>query len=223
MDLLVFGHAGAKVMVFPTSRGRFFEWEDRKIWSNLSDQIDAGHFQIYCVDSVDGESWYNWSAHPGARAWRQTQYDNYLYHEVVPLMWSKNQHPFTITAGASFGAYHAMNFGLKHPDAVNRILGMSGIYDIGYWTSGFNGEHVYLNNPPWFVAGEKDPRRLEQLYKLDIIMVAGKDDPLLERSRQMSSVLWSKGIGNALREWDGWNHDWPYWEMMLRHYMGGGK
>jgi len=51
--------------------------------------------------------------------------------------------------------------------------------------------------------------------------VAGKDDPLLERSRQMSSVLWSKGIGNALREWDGWCHDWPYWEKMIRAYLGG--
>ena len=29
MELLVLGHAGAKVLVFPTSQGRFFEWEDR--------------------------------------------------------------------------------------------------------------------------------------------------------------------------------------------------
>ncbi|NIW45829.1 MAG: hypothetical protein GWN30_14090, partial [Gammaproteobacteria bacterium] len=21
--------------------------------------------------------------------------------------------------------------------------------------------------------------------------------------------------------WDGWSHDWPYWERMLRHYIGG--
>jgi hypothetical protein len=29
MELLVFGHAGARMLVFPTSMGRFFEWEDR--------------------------------------------------------------------------------------------------------------------------------------------------------------------------------------------------
>ena len=29
MDMLIFGHAGARVLVFPTSMGRFFEWEDR--------------------------------------------------------------------------------------------------------------------------------------------------------------------------------------------------
>ncbi len=221
MDLLVFGHAGARVLVFPTSRGRFFEWEDRGIWKNLSWLIDGGHIQVYCVDSVDGESWYNRSAHPGQRAWRQTQYDNYLYHEVVPLMNAKNQNHFLITMGASFGAYHAMNFGLRHPDVTNRILGMSGIYDISYWTDGFSGEHVYLNNPLWFIPGENDPRRIAQLQSLDIIMVAGTDDPLLERSKTMSRVLWNKGIGNALRQWNGWNHDWPYWEQMVRTYIGG--
>ena len=28
MELLVFGHTGARVLVFPTSMGRFFQWED---------------------------------------------------------------------------------------------------------------------------------------------------------------------------------------------------
>lgn len=221
MDLLVFGHAGARVLVFPTSRGRFFEWEDRGIWRNLSWLIDGGHIQVYCVDSVDAESWYNRAIHPGARAWRQTQYDNYLYNEVLPLTRSKNPNPYMIALGASFGAYHAMNFGLKHPDAVGRILAMSGLYDISYWADGFSGEHVYVNNPMWFIPGEKDERRLAQLRNLDIIIAAGSDDPLMKRSRDISRELWSKGIGNALREWNGWNHDWPYWEQMIRAYIGG--
>ncbi|MCU0475219.1 MAG: alpha/beta hydrolase-fold protein [Anaerolineae bacterium] len=221
MDLLVFGHGGSKVLVFPTSKGKFYEWEDRGVWNHLSDWINAGYFQFYCVDSVDTESWYNWGAHPGHRAWRQTQYDQYLYHEVLPLMWSKNQHPYTIAMGASFGAYHAMNFGLKHPDAVNRILAMSGIFDIAYWAGGYTGEHVYLNNPTWFIPGERDPQRIRLMQRQNIVIAVGKDDPLLERSRQMSRVLWDKGVGNALREWDGWCHDWPYWERMLRAYLGG--
>ena len=29
MELLVFGHAGLPVLVFPTSGGRFYEFEDR--------------------------------------------------------------------------------------------------------------------------------------------------------------------------------------------------
>ena len=30
MELLIFGHAGARVLVFPSSLGSFFEWEDRR-------------------------------------------------------------------------------------------------------------------------------------------------------------------------------------------------
>jgi esterase/lipase superfamily enzyme len=37
----------------------------------------------------------------------------------------------------------------------------------------------------------------------------------------MSGVLWGKGIGNALREWDGWSHDWGYWQNMIRAYING--
>ena len=28
MELLLFGHAGARVLIFPTSQGRYYEWED---------------------------------------------------------------------------------------------------------------------------------------------------------------------------------------------------
>ncbi len=221
MELLVLGHGGARVLVFPTSRGRFFEFEDRGMARALAHQIENGWFQLYCVDSVDSESWYNWGVHPGQRAWRQTQYNNYLRYEVLPLMWQKNPTPFTITTGASFGAYHAMNFGLRFPDVVNRILALSGIYDIRGWTSGWQGEHAYLNNPIEYIPNENDPTRLEHLYRQDIIIVAGKDDRLIHSAREMSGVLWQKGIGNALREWDGWNHDWPYWAQMLNQYLGG--
>ena len=39
MELLVFGHAGLPTIVFPTSQGRFFEFEDRgmvgALWHNF--------------------------------------------------------------------------------------------------------------------------------------------------------------------------------------------
>lgn len=221
MDLLIFGHAGARVLVFPTSQGRFYEWEDRGMVGALHEHLNRGWVQLYCVDSVDAESWYcNW-AHPGGRAYRHHQYFEYLLNEVLPLSRHKNDNPFMITMGASFGAYHAMTFGLKYPHLVGRILGLSGIYDIRGWTDGFSNDYVYFNNPVQFIANESDWGRLEQLRGLDIIMAAGRDDRLIGSSRAMSRVLWDKGIGNALREWDGWAHDWPYWEKMVLTYIGG--
>lgn len=221
MELLIFGHAGARVLVFPTSQGKFYEWEDRGMIDTLRHHLDNGWLQLYCVDSVDAESWYCKWAHPGGRAYRHSQYDGYLYNEVLPLSVAKNDNPFLMTMGASFGAYHAMTFGLKHPDKVDRILAMSGLYDIRMFTDGYSNDHVYLNNPIEFIQQEHDEWRLSQLRHIDIIMAAGRDDRLIESSRRMSGVLWSKGIGNALREWDGWSHDWPYWKKMMLMYLNG--
>lgn len=221
MDLLIFGHAGARVLVFPTSQGRFYEWEDRGMIQALRNHLEQGWIQLYCVDSVDAESWYCRWAHPAGRAYRHHQYFQYLLREVLPLSRHKNSNPFMITTGASFGAYHAMTFGLKYPDQVGRIIGLSGIYDIRGWTDGFSNDYVYFNNPVEFVAHESDWQRLNLLRGLDIIIVGGRADRLIGSSRKLSGILWDKGIGNALREWDGWSHDWPYWQKMILTYIGG--
>jgi len=221
MELLVVGHSGARVLVFPTSKGHFYEWEDRGMMQVLGHHISQGWLQLYCVDSVDADSWYARWKHPGTRAWRQVQYENYLIHEVLPLSRQKNDNPFLITVGASFGAYHAVNIALRHPHLVNRTIGMSGIYDISRWADGVNDGLVYANNPLAYIPNEHDWQRLDALRKLDIILVVGQDDGLRAVNEQLSTALWQKGIGNALRIWDGWSHDWPYWEQMLLAYIGG--
>ena len=221
MDLLVFGHGGARVLVFPTSKGRFYEWEDRGMMQLLAHPINQGWLQIYCVDSVDSDSWYAYWKHPEARAWRQVQYENYLVSEVLPLSWQKNQNPFLITVGASFGAYHAVNLALRRPDLVSRTIGLSGIYDTSRWADGHVGGHIYAHNPCAYIPNEHDHERLELLRRLDIILAVGRDDGLRANNEQLSAALWQKGIGNALRIWDGWSHDWPYWEKMLVTYIGG--
>jgi esterase/lipase superfamily enzyme len=114
-----------------------------------------------------------------------------------------------------------MNFGLRYPGHVNRIVAMSGIYDIRRFTDGYYDDNIYYNNPIDFIANEHQPQRLDMLRKLDIIMASGREDSLYESARAFSAALWAKGIGNALREWDGWAHDWQFWEKMLLLYIGG--
>ncbi len=221
MELLIFGHAGARLLVFPTSQGRFYEWEDRQMMLALGEHIERGWIQVYCVDSVDAESWYARWKHPGARAWRHVEYENYILREVLPLSMQKNGNPFLITTGASFGAFHALSMALRHPHVFSRTIGLSGIYDIRDWTDGYHNDTIYFLNPVEFIANEHDWGRLEALRRLDIILVAGQDDRLRYSSEEMSTVLWNRGIGNALRIWDGWAHDWPYWQHMLHLYVGG--
>ena len=189
--------------------------------AGLGEQLEDGALQLFCVDSVDGESWYNRAAPPAERAARHLQYDRYLAEEVLPFSVERNAEPFLITAGASFGAYHAVNFALRYPDRVDRAIGLSGVYDIGDWTDGFWNDDVYLNNPCAFIPNEHDPERLADLSRLDIILAIGEDDRNRPNNEHFSGLLWDKDIWHALRIWDGWAHDWPYWRKMIRLYIGG--
>ena len=183
MELLVFGHGGARVLVFPTSQGRFYEWEDR--------------------------------------ARRQNDYERYLLDEVLPFSRHRNPNPFLITTGASFGAYHALDFALRHPDLVGRVLGMAGLYDISQLAGGYSQGEVYFHNPAHYLQHLSDPAHLDALRRLDIVLAIGRDDPMRANNDYISRLLWEKGIGNALRLWDGWAHDWPWWREMVVKYIGG--
>jgi esterase/lipase superfamily enzyme len=221
MELLILGHAGARVLVFPTSQGRFFEWEDRGMAQALSEHLNRGWIQLLCVDSVDAESWYARWKHPVDRARRQEEYERYLLHEVLPLSESRNPNPFLMTTGASFGAYHAVNFAFRHPHRVGRVIGLSGLYDIRMFADGFYDHHIYRHNPSHFVSDLHDHAHLEAMRRMDIILATGKDDSFVENNRYLSGQLWGKGVWHGLRLWDGWAHDWPWWKQMITTYVGG--
>ncbi|MBE2236498.1 MAG: esterase family protein [Caldilineaceae bacterium] len=221
MELLVFGHAGARVLIFPTSMGRYYEYEDRGMVGNLAHQIDNGWLQLYCIDSIDAESFYNHWAHPSGKIWRHVQYEEYILNEVLPMSWSKNQNPFLISHGCSFGAYHAVNIAFRHPHLFGRVLALSGKYDMSGFFGGYYDDTIYYNTPSHYVPQLQDHHQLEALRRMDIILVAGQQDPNIENNRALSQSLWEKGIPHAFRQWDGWSHDWPFWMKMVRQYIGG--
>ncbi|NNE34485.1 MAG: esterase, partial [Rhodothermales bacterium] len=86
MDLLVFGHSGTPLLVFPSSLGRFYEWEDFGMISSLAPQLESGSNQLICVDSIDAESLYNKHVDPYTRMSRHNQYQAYVLNEVVPFV-----------------------------------------------------------------------------------------------------------------------------------------
>ena len=221
MELLTFGHGGARVIVFPTQSGRFYDWEDRQMIQVLSRHIENGWIQLHCVDSVDPESWDNGGVDPRQRASRHLQYQDYIINEVLPFTQTKNDNPFVMAIGASFGAYHSVSIGLRFPQFFNRIVAMSGIYEIRPWTGGYDDELVCQGNPYEYIRGINDDAQLEALRKLDLIIAIGQDDPAFQENEQFSKFLWERGVWHAFRVWDGWAHDWPYWQEMIQQYIGG--
>jgi esterase/lipase superfamily enzyme len=226
MELLVFGHAGAKVLVFPTREGRFYEYENLGIVNALEHKIQAGHIQLYCVDSIDSETLYcNWGC-PDYRIRRHNQFEEYILNEVMPLMASKNQHPCTIAHGCSLGAFHATNLAFRHPQHFQKLCAFSGRYDLTMSVDDFHNlfggyydENIYLNTPTHFLPQLDCNWRLDHLRKMDIVFAIGKEDPFLDNNRHLSHMLWSKGIWHAMHEWDGRAHRGSYWRQMVPLYL----
>ena len=100
------------------------------------------------------------------------------------------------------------------------MIGLSGFYDITRWTDGVANDDIYFNNPSHYLLNEP-PNRLDALRRLDIIIAIGRDDPSRPNNEALSTTLWSKEIWHALRLWEGWAHDWPWWQQMIRLYVGG--
>jgi esterase/lipase superfamily enzyme len=220
MELLVFGHAGLPVLVFPTSGGRFYEFEDRGMIGALRGRIDGGHLQVYCVDSVDMESWYNRNVPPRWRVARHVQFDEYLVHEVVPLVRRKNQNPKFVSLGCSFGGYHALNAALRHPDVFTGMLSMSGAFDLAHFLHGYHDQDVYFNQPTQFLPNLGDSWFLDRYRQNNWVLGTGWDDQCLGQNQHMDHLMNIKGIPHKLFIWDTWNsHDWPTWQRMVQEYL----
>jgi esterase/lipase superfamily enzyme len=221
MHVRWFGTGGARVIVFPTSGGDHNEWPNRRMQHVLGEHIGKGWLTLFCIDSNHDASWYDKRISPRDRAMRHLGYDGYIREELLPFTTNVCGNSYVIATGASFGAYHAMTFGLRHPTLVNRILGMSGMYDISGMADGSGDDLVYHCNPRAFIANEWQNERLEAMRRQDIIIAIGDGDPMIQENREFSTLLWNKGIGHALRVWNGFAHDWPWWEKMLLKYIGG--
>lgn len=221
MELLVFGHAGAPILVFPTSQGRFFEYEDHGMVAALEYQLENGLNQLICVDSVDAESWYNYAVSPRERLARHDSYERYVIDEVLPFVQQINDNPFLMVHGCSFGAIHAMLFGLRYPHLFGRVLAFAGYYNTSRFLENYYDEQVHLHHPINLVRYLHDPEIIQQLRRMDIIMAIGRDDSGAASNQALSDALWEKGIWHAMRWWDGWAHDWPFWQQMMLLYING--
>ena len=158
MELLVFGHAGPPVIVFPTSMGAFFEYEDRGMITALADKLEHGKLRLFCLSSVDSESWYCKKIHPRHRVERHLHYEDYVLNEVVPLVKHLTRQDAIGVTGCSFGAYHAMALALRNPYTFTWCVTMGGAFDVSQFLDGYFDEDCYFLNPPSFLPEPRATR-----------------------------------------------------------------
>ena len=218
METLVFGHGGVPVLVFPTTMGRFYQYEDFGIVTALEAKLDGGLIQLFCPDSVDAESWYNRAVPPRQRVLRHLDYERYILNEYLPFIRTINTGPLLVT-GTSFGAYHAVNFAFRHPTLVSKLVALSGRYDIKGFMNGYYDDDVYFNCPTDFLPNLTDDAYLAPMRQMEIVLLSGEHDIALGSTRLISETLTRKHVANELAIWWGYTHDWPLWREAIPHYL----
>ncbi len=215
MEMLVYGDRGYPVVLFPSTKGRYYESKDFGLIETAAWFLERGFVQIYCPDSIDAWSWYNRAIHPHHRVGNHLRYDALVREEIVQrVRWQTGTGKVAV-AGASFGAFHAANFAFRHPDLVSHLFSMSGAYDTRPFMDGYYHDDLYYASPLDFLPGLSDPH----LWQMKIVLGTSEWDICRPANEQMSGILHNKGVGHWL-DMRGWEeHDWPLWQGMFPHYL----
>ena len=225
MPIAVYGHAGVPLLMFPTAAADYLEYERFLLIDAIARHINSGRVRIYTINSVNRHGLMNDQAAPQLKARLLAAFDRYIADEVVP--WIRDDcgdpqvRPFT--AGASLGAFAALNSTLKHPDLIQGCIAMSGSYDVRDYLSGYYDDDIYYNNPVDYMPNLNDDLFLPRLRdSVTIVLVTGQgayESP--GRSVQMADILRGKSIPCTLDLWGhDVAHDWPWWRRMLDYYLG---
>jgi esterase/lipase superfamily enzyme len=223
MPVVVYGDYGFALLLVPTAGADYLEYERFQMIDSLAPYIDSGKIKVFSINSINKESWLNDHMLGEHKGIRHNQYNHYVFNEVVPFIKTNTSFETPIIiSGASLGALHSMNLFLKRPDLINGVIAMSGVYDLHYYTKGFNDDQVYFNSPMDYMPGLTDPWYLDHIRNsrhIHILSGSGAyEDP--GAAGRFAKVLYDKGINYELDIWGAdMTHDWPTWRAMLPYYI----
>lgn len=196
-NVVVYGHYGRPVLVFPAEGGSAWDWDHQGMVHALGSLLEAGRCKLYCVDAFDsGERW---------------RYESWVIDQVAPFIHSdQGGSQDILTTGCSMGAFHAANFVLRRADLFPAAICLSGNYDFGITgeVSAFHGDHL-----DWIRS------------RASFLLVCGQgmwEDTTgaLESTKRLAWLLGEKGIRHELDLWGGdVPHDWPSWRAQIAHHL----
>ena len=220
MEMLVYGHDGLPAIVFPSSCGRFFDFENHGMVAAVQHKLDSGQLQLFAVDSVDAESWYNRDVPPRWRIARHLQYEHYILREDLPYLRQVNHNPLLAALGCSFGGYHAANIAFRHPHLFTAMLSMSGAFDLSSFLGGYHDQDCYFNLPTQYLPNLHDHGLLERMRQNTYILATGVHDQCWDQNERLARILRNQAIPVRLDVWGNQTgHDWPWWQQMLQTYV----
>ena len=226
MEFNVYGHGGKPCVVFPCQDGHFYDWEGNRMHDEvMGPWIESGKIQLFCVDSIDKESWSDKYGDGAYRAQMQEKWYHYVVDEFIPLVREINgTGEKMMCTGCSMGATHSVNFFLRRPDIFDTVVALSGVYHASEFFGEYMDETLYNNSPNDFLPNlPNDHFYINEYNNSNIIICVGQgawEDLMLDSTRRLQQIFADKGI----RGWfDYWgldvNHDWPWWKVQMPYFL----
>lgn len=228
MPVRVYGHYGRPMIVFPCSQGRYFDYENMKMIENISGFINDGKIKVYCVDSLDDDTWFANSKSIADKNACYEAYTKYISEEVVPFIKENcgNAVDKIITNGCSMGAYHAVNFLLKFPEHFDTTIALSGLYRLDQKEFKITRDQIgeaYFNSPINYLGGLYDDQQLDKYRDMKIMLCTGQgkwEEDAIVDTRDMQTIFNMKGISAWVDFWGtDVDHDWPWWFKQMRYFL----
>ena len=158
----------------------------------------------------------------GDNVYRHEAYDAYVIDEVVPFIKDHCKCDWKIAVtGNSFGAYHSVNFLLRHPDVFDACIALAGIYTLKHVVGDYWDQNVYYNSPIDYLPNLNDEWFLNNIRNANIIICTGQGPwEYPEDTYRIKEIFEQKDIPAWVDLW-GYdvNHDWPWWKIMIRHFL----
>lgn len=221
-----YGHSGKPIIVFPSSGGSYHEFEDFGMIDSISWFINEGYVQVFTPDSVDKEAFLADGMDPKDRPHRQNQYYKYIIDELIGHI--KTQYNYDggfIASGCSMGGYHSLNIFLKHPDAFDTVIALSGVYDARVFVGEYGDDFgIYEHSPVDYIWDQNDPWFIDHYRQGNIIVVVGQGQWEEDSIRDMKKMEEAFKLKEIPAWFDYWgydvDHDWPWWKIQLPYYLG---
>jgi esterase/lipase superfamily enzyme len=230
MEYKVYGYKGKPVLVFPTSNGRFYQYEDSGMINALSGFIDEGKIQVWTVDGVDNETFYSKNHDNHGRIERHEAFFNYINDELIPDILRKSKennegdNQQIVVTGCSMGAFHAANFYFRNPWNIDTVVALSGVYSTDYFFGNYKPVDIYLNSPIDYLKNNNDSSYIDRFRSSNLIFCCGQgayEEFMLEDTFKLQTVFEEKRIPAWFDIWGVDSvHDWPWWHKQIEYFFG---
>lgn len=225
MNVKVYGESGLPILVFPTQDAMSDNFENFGMIETLKEFIDGGKIQLFCVDTVDIESWSNIYGDKNWRAERQESYYNYIIEEVLPFIRGKNTSgKLTLAAGCSLGGFHSAIVFFRRPELFAGMLSLSGVYDAKFFFDGWLNSTLYENSPADFLKNISPNHRYIEIYNTKKIILCVGQGRWEEEGRRTTAIMKEIFAEKNISAWtDFWgfdvDHDWYWWKKQILYFL----